>query len=54
MLFGQISKTATTFISMDYIDVDCFLKINDKNYEILRASKVFNKYAYDLEVKNNE
>lgn len=50
--FGNISTTALSLITKDHIDDNNLLKIDEKLYEVIKISKVFNKYIVDVEVQS--
>lgn len=51
MYFGNISTTALSLITNDQVYDNEYIKIGDKLYDVIKISKVFNKYILDLEVQ---
>lgn len=49
--FGNLSTTALSLITKDPISDNNLLKIDEKLYEVIKISKVFNKYIIDVEVQ---
>lgn len=50
LYFGNISMTALSLITNCRVEYGEIIKINNRAYEVIRISKVFNKYIVDVEV----
>ena len=50
MYFGNMSMTALSIITTNRVGNGDIIKINNRDYEVIRVSRALNKYIIDAEV----